>query len=175
MFIPLAEVPSIIMGGGEERHYFYFHDRNADLPVEVVITRLPPYFGAERNWHKHDFVEEFSVPLMGEIVIAEKNDNKVEKRRHVSKSVLRDGEWVVGIECSNSREARIVIESSSGNRREETVAFEPQFTEGKNLHKVENPTNSMVTMLTMKRVPKKIFRKDPLIFKVDRNPALEER
>jgi len=175
MFIPLAEVPSKIMGSGEERHYFYFNERNADLPIEVVITRLPPYFGAEKNWHKHDFVEEFSIPLTGEIVIAEKHDNKVQKRRHISKSILRDDEWVVGIECSNSRQVKIMIESVSGSRREETIAFEPQFTEGKDLHTVENPTNSMVTMLTMKRVPKKIFRKDPLIFKVDRNPALEER
>lgn len=163
------------MGSGEERHYFFFHERDPDLPVEVVITRLPPLYKAERNWHRHDFVEEFSVPLTGEIVISEKKKSKVEKRRYLSRAILRDGEWVVGISCKNDKQANLVIESAAGNRREVNIIFDPKFSEGRGWHRVENPTDEMITMVTMKRVPKKILRKDPLVFRIDRIPALDER
>lgn len=43
------------------------------------------------------------------------------------------------------------------------------------MHRIENPTDAMITVVTMKRVPKKILKKDPLIFRVDRTPPLEER
>jgi|SRR3990167_409252 len=174
MFIPLAEVPSKIMGGGEERHYFLFHERDSDLPVEIVITRLPPLYEANRNWHKHDFVEEFSVPLTGEIVISEKRRGKVENRNH-SEAVLRDAEWVTGISCQNAKGALLHIDSPSGSRRDIKITFDSKYTEGKDWHRVENPTSEMVTMVTMKRVPKQILKKDPLIFRVDRTPALDER
>lgn len=174
MFIPLQEVPSKMLGYGEERHYFLFHERDSDLPVEVVITRLPPLFGAEKNWHKHDFVEEFSVPLTGEVIIHEKVGGK-QKSKKLSESLLAKGEWIKGIECSDSSEARLYIDSVSGNLREQIVKFEDQYSEGKDWHKVENPSNEMVTMLTMKRVSKRILKKDPLIFRVDRSPQLEDR
>jgi len=175
MFIPLSEVPSRAMGSGEERHYFLFHERNPELPVEVVITRLPPLFGAEKNWHQHDFVEEFSVPLTGEIIIREKNDGKIQKRRHISKAILKDAEWVAGVACESDRQVTLYIEHPAGTRREVEITFDPRYTEGKELHTVENPTSDMITMVTMKRVPKKILRKDPLIFRVDRIPPFEER
>jgi len=175
MFIPLSEVPSKALGSGEERHYFYFYERNSELPVEVVITRLPPFYDANRNWHKHDFVEEFSVPLMGELVIREKGNGKEDTVRKVANSILRGDEWVVGIECSNPNEVNLLLESASGGRRKVKVVFDEKFSEGKNDHRIENPTNSMITVVTMKRVPKKILKKDPLIFRVDRNPALDER
>lgn len=175
MFIPLSEVPSKALGSGEERHYFYFHERNPELPVEVVITRLPPFYNAERNWHEHDFVEEFSVPLMGELVIREKSNGGGDRERKVSNPLLRGDEWVVGIECSNSNEVKLLVESASGGRRQVRVVFDEKFSEGKNKHRIENPTNSMITVVTMKRVPKKILKKDPLIFRVDRIPPLDER
>ena len=175
MFIPLVEVPSKIMGAGEERHYFLYHERDSDLPVEIVITRLPPLFNAKRNWHKHDFVEEFSVPLTGEIVICEKNGGRVEKRQHLSQAILKDGEWVVGISCDNDKEATLLIDHPSGTRRELKIAFDPKYTEGEAYHTVENPTSEMLTMVTMKRVPKKLLKKDPLVFRIDRDPPLEER
>lgn len=175
MFIPLAEVPSKVMGSGEERHYFLFHERNPELPVEVVITRLPPLFKADKNWHKHNFVEEFSVPLTGEIEISERKDGKSEDRKRFSNAILKNGEWVVGIDCQSAKQVTIQIDSSSGNRREVKISFDPKFTEGKDWHKVENPTDEMVTMITMKKVPKKILKKDRLIFRVDRTPALDER
>ncbi|GEM_PF-5502148 len=175
MFIPLSEVPSKALGSGEERHYFYFHERNPELPVEIVITRLPPFYEANRNWHKHDFVEEFSVPLMGELVIREKGNGKDEKVRRLSNSILRSDEWVVGIDCVSSDESTLLIESSAGGRRHVKVVFDEKSSEGKNWHRIENPTDSMITVITMKRVPKKILKKDPLIFRVDRNPALDER
>lgn len=175
MFIPIAEVPSKFMGSGEERHYFYFHERDPELPVEIVITRLPPLFEADKNWHKHDFVEEFSVPLFGEIVIKEKKDSGIETRRHIAESLLHEGEWIVGIQCESEKEATITIDSPNGIRRQEKITFDPKFTEGKSLHTVENSTSDMVTMLTMKRVPKKILKKDPLVFRIDRTPPLDER
>lgn len=175
MFIPLSEVPSKALGSGEERHYFYFHERDKDLPVEVVITRLPPLFEANKNWHKHNFVEEFSVPLIGEVIIVEKKDGDVEKRRHLSHALIGEDEWVVGISCDNEKEVVLFLDSVAGNRREVKVKFDEKFSEGSNWHRVENPTDSMVTMVTMKRVPKKILKKDQLVFKVDRTPALEER
>lgn len=163
------------MGGGEERHYFLFHERDKDLPVEVVITRLPPYYEAGKNWHKHDFVEEFSVPLTGEILIKEKKAARFIKRRHLSEAVLKDGEWVVGISCVNTREVKIFIDSPNGNRRQAKIEFDPKYTEGKDLHTVENPTDEMVVMITMKRVPKSVFKKSPLVFRIDRIPRLDER
>ena len=175
MFIPLVEVPSKIMGGGEERHYFLFHERDKDLPVEVVITRLPPFFEAGKKWHRHHFVEEFSVPLTGEILIKEKKAGKVERRKHLSQAILKDAEWVVGISCQSSRQATVFIDSPSGNRRQVKITFDPKFIEGRQLHTVENPTMEMITMITMKRVPKAVFKKDPLIFRIDRIPALDER
>ena len=42
MCVPLSEVPSNTMGVGEERNYFLFHEREPNIPLEVVITRLPP-------------------------------------------------------------------------------------------------------------------------------------
>ena len=170
MFIPLVEVPSKIMGWGEERHYFLFHERNPNLPVEVVITRLPPHFEGEDNWHKHAFVEEFSVPLTGEIIIKEKKEGQVVRRRHLSQALLREDEWVLGISCSNRKEAVLHIDSASGQRREAKIVFDPQFSEGKDWHTVVNPTDDMVTMVTMKRVSKALFEKDPLVFKIDRVP-----
>ncbi|KKR77931.1 MAG: hypothetical protein UU23_C0007G0009 [Candidatus Curtissbacteria bacterium GW2011_GWA1_40_9] len=175
MFIPLAEVPSKIMGGGEERHYFLFHERNKDLPVEVVITRLPPYYEAGKNWHRHDYVQEFSVPLTGEILIKEKRAGEIAKRRHLSEAILKDGEWVVGISCDSAREVEIFIDSPSGNRHQARIKFDPKYTEGKELHTVENPTDETITMVTMKRVPKSVFKKSPLVFRIDRIPVLDER
>lgn len=175
MLIPLAEVPSRSMGGGEERHYFLFYERNPDLPVEVVITRLPPFFGGEKNWHNHSFLAEYTVPLSGEIVIKEKKDGKLESRRHLSDAILSSGEWVVGIECENDTEAKLLLDSPAGNRRELVIHFDEKFAEGKNMHTVENPTDAMVTMITMKRVPKAILAKDPLVFRADRSPGFESK
>lgn len=124
MFIPLSEVPSKALGSGEERHYFYFHERNPELPVEMVITRLPPFYEANRNWHTHDFVEEFSVPLMGELVIREKENGNEGKVRRLKNSILRSDEWVIGIGCSRPDEATLLIESSTGGRREVKVVFD---------------------------------------------------
>lgn len=61
MFIPLSEVDTEYREGGEERNNFYFYQRDRTIPVEVKITRLPPFFNAELNWHRHKYVEEFSV------------------------------------------------------------------------------------------------------------------
>ncbi len=115
------------------------------------------------------------MPLIGEIVIKEKKQEGIETRRHVSQSLLHDGEWIVGIQCESDKDAVITIDSPNGLRRQEKVTFDSKFTEGKSLHTVENPTSDMVTMLTMKRVPKKILKKDPLVFRIDRTPPLEER
>ena len=69
----------------------------------------------------------------------------------------------------------MLIDHPIGTRRELKIAFDPKYTEGKDYHTVENPTSEMITMVTMKRVPKKILKKDPLVFRIDRNPLLEER
>ncbi len=163
------------MGSGEERHYFLFHERNPELPIEVVITRLPPLFEADKNWHRHNYVEEFSVPLTGEIEICEKKEGKRENKKRFSNAILRNDEWVVGINCESAKKTTLQIDSSSGNRREVKISFDPKFTEGKDWHKVGNPTGEMITMITIKKVPKNILKKDPFIFKVDRTPALDER
>jgi len=168
MFIPLDEVPTKKMNWGEERHYFLFHERDPNLPVEIIITRLPPRFDGENNWHKHDFVEEFSIPLTGEIIIKEKKKGKVEKRRHLSQPLLKKYEWVFGISCENKKEATLHIDSASGQRRKARIVFEPKFSEGTDWHTVANPTNNMVTMITLKRVAKAILKKDPLTFRLDR-------
>lgn len=168
MFIPLTEVSSKTMGWGEERHYFLFHERDPNLTVEIVITRLPPYFNGKDNWHKHAFVEEFSIPLTGEIIIEENLEGVERKKRHSARVPLREDEWVFGVSCTGKDEAVIHIDSASGQRREEKMTFDPQFSEGEEWHTVSNPTAEMVTMVTMKRVAKALFKKDPLVFKIDR-------
>lgn len=167
MFIPLSEVETEYRPGGEERNAFYFYKRDPHTPVEVKITRLPPFFEAEYNWHRHKFVEEFSVPLIGEIIIKEERDGKVEERE-ISEALLNKDEWVVGIECSSTKRVKLLLEAKSGKRRELVVEFLPEFTEGKNWHAVGNPTNNMVTMITLKRVHRAILRKDSSVFEVDR-------
>lgn len=173
MFIPLAEALHVVMGGGEERHYFYFYQRDPNLPVEMVITRLPPFFDPEKNWHRHNFVEEFSVPLIGEIEVREKTDKETKKIIQ-NRAILKKNEWVVGIDCKSPKESILVIESTRGKVRKEIVKLLPEFTEGRNLHTVGNPTNNLVTFLTIKRAPRKIFKKDPLVFQIDREPNLNK-
>ncbi len=167
MFIPLSEVETEYRSGGEERNAFYFYKRDPKIPVEVKITRLPPFFDPELNWHRHKFVEEFSVPLIGEIVIKEDKDGKV-KDKEISKALLKKDEWVMGIECSSTKRVKLLLESKRGKRRELIVEFLPEFTEGSNWHAVGNPTNNMVTMVTLKRVHRSILKKDSLVFEVDR-------
>jgi len=171
MFIPLTEVETEYREGGEERNAFYFYQRDSHIPVEVKITRLPPFFEADHNWHRHRFVEEFSVPLIGEIVIKEERDGNVHERV-VSEALLKKDEWVIGVECSSTKRAMVLLEAKSGQRREVQVEFLPEFTEGKNWHAVGNPTNNMVVMITLKRVPRAILKKDPSVFKVDRESKL---
>ncbi len=153
--------------GGEERNCFYFHDRDPRFPLEVKITRLPPHFDMDLNWHKHQFVEEFSVPLSGEVLIKEKKNGKVMEKR-ISEAILKKGEWVVGIECKSTKNVQLLAEGTSGKRRKVEVKFIPEYTEGRNWHTVGNPTNNLVVMLTLKRVPRKIIKKDPMVFQVDR-------
>ncbi|OGH21229.1 MAG: hypothetical protein A2958_01875 [Candidatus Levybacteria bacterium RIFCSPLOWO2_01_FULL_38_13] len=167
MFIPLAETPVELRPGGEERNCFYFYERDPNLPLEVKITRLPPHFDMDLNWHRHKFVEEFSVPLIGEVLIKEKKDADVLRKR-ISEAILKKGEWVVGIECKSTKSVKLLIEKASGGRRKVEVIFIPEYTEGKDWHTVGNPTDDLVVMLTLKRVPRKIFRKDPMVFQVDR-------
>lgn len=167
MFIPLSEVETEYREGGEERNAFYFYQRDPKIPVEVKITRLPPHFDATLNLHRHKFVEEFSVPLIGKIVIYEEADGKLHEKQ-ISEALLKKNEWVVGIECVSTKRVKLLIEDKKGVRREMTVAFLPEFTEGRNWHAVGNPTNDMITMITLKRVPRSILKKDSEVFKVDR-------
>jgi hypothetical protein len=168
MFIPLSEVDTEYREGGEERNNFYFYQRDRTVPVEVKITRLPPFFNAELNWHRHKYVEEFSVPLIGEMVVKEEQAGGRVKEIVHYKPILKKDEWVVGIECSSTKRIKLLIESKSGKRREQVVEFLPEFVEGTNWHAVGNPTNNMTTMVTLKRVPRSILKKDPLVFQVDR-------
>lgn len=166
MFVPFSEVSTEHRPGGEERNYFYFYQR-ANLPIEIVITRLPPFFEADSNWHRHRFVQEYSVPLTGEILIKELQENQIKEKR-ISDALLKDGEWIVGIECKDSKRATLLIEKKNGKRSELTVDFKEEHSEGKEWHTVGNPTTQMVTMLTLKRVPRSILKKDSLVFRVDR-------
>ncbi|MEK7573530.1 MAG: hypothetical protein AAB531_03845 [Patescibacteria group bacterium] len=167
MFIPLAESSLELRPGGEERNCFYFHDRDPQLPIEVKITRLPPHFDMDLNWHRHKFVEEFSVPLAGEVLIKEKKNGKVVEKR-LSEAILKKDEWVVGIECEGTKSVKLLVEGINGERRKVEVKFIPEYTEGKDWHTVGNPTNSLVVMLTLKRVPRNILKKDPLVFSIDK-------
>lgn len=171
MFIPLSEVETEYREGGEERNAFYFYQRDSHIPVEVKITRLPPFFNAELNWHRHKFVQEFSVPLIGQIIVKEEEDGKV-KDKLISEALLKKDEWVVGVECSSTKRVTVLVEAKNGKRREVPIEFLPEFTEGTNWHAVGNPTNGMVIMITLKRVQRTILKKDPLIFKVDRESKL---
>jgi hypothetical protein len=167
MFIPLSEVDTEYREGGEERNGFYFYQRDSHIPVVVKITRLPANFDGEQNWHRHKFVEEFSVPLIGEIIIKEEKAGKITERK-VSESILKKDEWLVGIECSSTKRISVLIEAKSGKRREQIVEFPPESMEGIYWHTVVNPTNNMTTMVTLKRVARSIFKKDPLVLRVDR-------
>ncbi|MEX2013046.1 MAG: hypothetical protein WD967_01440 [Candidatus Levyibacteriota bacterium] len=167
MFIPLAETPVELRPGGEERNCFYFYERDPKLPIEVKITRLPPHFDMDLNWHRHQFVEEFSIPLSGEVLIKEKKDGKIIEKR-ISEAILKKGEWVVGIECKNTKNVQLLLDSASGKRRKATVEFIPEYTEGKDWHTVGNPTEELVVMLTLKKVPRAILKRDPMVFQVDR-------
>lgn len=171
MFIPMSEVGTEYRGGGEERNSFYFYKRDPKIPVEVKITRLPPHFDTDLNWHRHKFVQEFSVPLIGEIVVKHDQNGKINETVH-SQALLNNNEWVVGIECSGTKRVKLLIESKSGERRESIVEFLSEFTEGTNWHTVGNPTSNMVTMITLKRVPRSILKKDSLTFEVDRESKL---
>ena len=173
MFVPLSEVSTEQRPGGEERNYFYFYQR-AKLPIEIVITRLPAFFEADQNWHRHTYVEEYSVPLTGEIIIKELVNNKVQQRK-VSEAILKPNEWIVGIECTDSKKATLLLDNKSGKRHELVVEFDEKFSEGKSWHTVSNPTKSMITMLTLKRVPRAILKKDPLVFRVDREKYSDYR
>lgn len=167
MFIPLVEAFKEQRPGGEERDIFYFYKRDPQYPVEVKITRLPPNFDFNKNWHRHNFVEEFSVPLTGEVIIYEEKDNQVIKH-HITEAILQKDEWILGIECSSTKRAILLLEDKKGGRREVVVEFLPKYTEGKNWHSVGNPTNHLVIMLTLKRVSRSMLRKDSLVFDVDR-------
>lgn len=174
MFIPLTEAPTEYRDGGEERNNFYFYQRDPSLPVEVKITRLPAKFDYKYNWHRHKFIEEYSVPLTGEVVIYEEKDGKAEGR-HIKEGLLKADEWVVGIECKSMKRVTVLVEGRSGKRRNIHVEFEPKYTEGKNWHAVGNPTGELVTMITLKRTSRSILKKDPLIFKVDREKLPDYR
>ena len=167
MFIPLSEAQKEFRSGGEERDIFHFYKRNPEYPVEVKITRLPPGFDHKKNWHKHMFVEEFSVPLIGEVVIHEE-ENGIETKHSISEAILQKNEWILGIECKSTKRVTLLLENKAGKRREVKVEFIAKYTEGKNWHSVGNPTRELVTMLTLKRVPRSILKKDSLIFDVDR-------
>ncbi|HUD09683.1 MAG TPA: hypothetical protein VMR77_02695 [Patescibacteria group bacterium] len=167
MFIPLSEVDTEYREGGEERNGFYFYQRDSHIPVVVKITRLPANFDGESNWHRHKFVEEFSVPLIGEIIIKEEKAGKIIEKR-VSKAILSKDEWLVGIECSSTKRISILIEAKSGKRREQIVEFPLESMEGTLWHTVANPTGNMTTMVTLKRVARSILKKDPLVLQVDR-------
>lgn len=167
MFIPLAESSLELRPGGEERNCFYFHDRDPKLPIEVKITRLPPHFDMDLNWHRHKYIEEFSVPLSGEVLIKEKKKEKTVEKQ-ISEAILKKDEWVVGIECESTKNVHLLTEGTSGKRRKVEVKFIPEYTEGKDWHTVGNPTDKLVVMLTLKRVPRKILKKDPMVFQVDR-------
>lgn len=167
MFIPLSEVETEYREGGEERNAFYFYQRDSHIPVEVKITRLPPNFNADLNWHRHKYVEEFTVPLVGSIVIKEENDGKVNERL-IKEALLKKDEWVIGVECNSTKSVTLLVEAKNGKRREVEIEFLPEFTEGTNWHAVGNPTNDMITMITLKRVPRSILKKDFMVFKVDR-------
>jgi hypothetical protein len=171
MFIPLSEVDTEYREGGEERNAFYFYQRDPNIPVEVKITRLPPFFNAELNWHRHKYIEEFSVPLIGEMVVKEEKDGKTKETIH-SVAILKKDEWVIGVECSSTKRIKLLIEAKSGKRREQAVEFSPEFVEGTNWHAVGNLTNNMTTMVTLKRVPRSILKKDPLVFQVDRESKI---
>ena len=173
MFIPLAETPVELRPGGEERNCFYFYERDPNLPIEVKITRLPPGFDMDLNWHRHQFVEEFSVPLTGQILIKEQKNSKV-IQKSVFEAILKKSEWVVGIECKSTKSVTLLIEKTSGRRRKVEVKFTPEYTEGKNWHTVGNPTNNLVVMLTLKRVPRKIFKRDSMVFQIDREAFSRE-
>jgi hypothetical protein len=167
MFIPLSEAFKELRPGGEERDIFYFYKRDPQYPVEVKITRLPPHFDFNKNWHRHQFVEEFSVPLTGEIMIYEEKDGEVISH-HINEAILQKHEWIVGIECESTKRVSLLLENKQGARREVNVEFAPKYTEGKNWHTVGNPTGKLVIMLTLKRVPRSILKVDSLAFDVDR-------
>ncbi len=167
MFVPLSEVSTEYRPGGEERNNFQFYHRDPNIPVEVKITRLPPNFDYRLNWHRHKFIEEFSVPLIGQVIIYEdQNGTVVEKQ--IQEALLKKDEWIVGIECSGTKRVRLLVEAKNSTRRNIIVEFLPHFTEGKNWHAVGNPTKKLVTMVTLKRVPRSILKKDPLAFTIDR-------
>jgi hypothetical protein len=171
MFIPLAEVETEYREGGEERNAFYFYKRDPHLPVEVKITRLPPLFDPAHNWHRHKFVQEFSVPLTGKIVIKEEIDGKI-KEKILKEAILTKDEWVVGVECKSTKRIGLLVEGKNGKRRSIKIEFYEQFTEGKNWHTVGNQTKELVTMITLKRTSRSMFRKDSMIFKIDRETKL---
>ncbi len=174
MFIPLSEVDTEYREAGEERNNFQFYLRDSSIPVEVKITRLPPGFDYKHNWHRHKFIEEYSVPLVGEIIIYEK-DNRAVKTKPIKVGLLKNNEWIVGIECNSTKRVQILVEDKNGKRRNIPIEFTPNYTEGKNWHAVGNPTNKLVTMVTLKRVPRSILKKDPLVFKVDREKSSDYR
>ncbi len=167
MFIPLSEVETEYREAGEERNAFYFYKRDPKIPVEVKITRLPPHFDAMLNLHRHKYVEEFSVPLIGKIIIYEEEEGKI-KERPISEALLKKDEWVIGVECKSTKRVTLLLEGRDGKRRDLYVEFLPEFTEGRNWHAVGNPTNGMVTMITLKRVARSVLKKDPMVFEVDR-------
>lgn len=174
MFIPLSEAEKEFRPGGEERDIFYFYKRDPKLPVEVKITRLPPHFDFDKNWHRHKYVEEFSVPLVGEVLIKEKVGNRV-KEHPVTEAILRGNEWIVGLECESTKRVAVLIEAKNGKRREVSVEFLPKYTEGHEWHTVGNPTNRLSIMLTLKRVSRSILKRDPMVFEIDRENMKDYR
>jgi len=174
MFIPLTEAEKEFRPGGEERDIFYFYKRDPKLPVEVKITRLPPNFDFNNNWHRHKYVEEFSVPLIGEVQIKEMVGKKI-KEHPVREAILRPNEWIVGIECEGTKRVKVLLEAKNGKRREVAVTFLPKYTEGREWHTVGNPTNKLSIMLTLKRVPRSILKRDSMVFEIDRENMKDYR
>ncbi len=168
--IRTEEAPVRVSSDGEKRIYYLFSQIDCSHPYELIITEMPA--GIIQDYHKHNTIVETTVVLKGEATaIEKKNDGTTEKTCIKSLSFydpeIYDFHTIVAAEDGTL--LFVLYNRQTKDYCGGELPYDEGFTaKNSEYHTIQNTSDSMSILATIKATSSDILTNNPNIFKEDK-------
>lgn len=155
---------------GETRSYFLFREQYSDIPMEVIITEIPPH--SIEGWHSHKTIDEVIIPIDGEVVALTRDENGSNQSAEPIKMPTiynPEKDILYGISAVSDGLITLYLEDrETGKFRAVDVPYKEGFHTGRTIHTIENRSDHWAVTAAIKRTSKEKFQENSKIFQEDK-------
>lgn len=163
-FIETVDTNVDTLGREEIIHYPFFTTEHSGLPIEVMVTEIPP--NQTEFWRSYGILNTSIIPISGSInVIVKDEQGKVEAQRlEAQQGIDLKKESIFSIFVIYDGSISLILEDLETKLRVLDIDLGNSFEPGSTVHTIQNYSNDWAVYLTIKKTTQDELKRNPRIF-----------